>query len=163
MTLASSVTYFAKGELMQRETWIGVLGLGALALVACSSSTGGTTSGSGAGGSSGGCGAGMVQMTVLNQLAWCSVSIAGGTASTDATVTACVPDGTVTLTAQPENSTFELGDWYGVDGDTGSGSPGMVSGTTSTATITVSGTSQCVSVCCPFTSGMGCPGMNTCP
>lgn len=122
------------------------------------------SSGSGSGDSGAGCsGATPVALTVLNYDAWCSVKVAGGTGSVSATQTVCVADGAVTLEAVPASSSFQLGDWYGVTGDTGSGDPGTVSNGESTASVTVSGSTACVSVCCPFTGGSGCPGSNQCP
>ncbi len=107
-------------------------------------------------------------LTVLNFEGWCSITINGGAASTTASTTTCVADGSVTLTAKPNpTSVFQLGDWFGTTGDSGSGDPGTVSGGvegTSTASATISGsTTQCVSVCCPFIGGTGCPTTDTCP
>jgi hypothetical protein len=167
---------------MQRVTSILFFALASLALAACGSSSGGdgtegsgastgsgghTTAGTGATSSSSGSGTCSgdtpVELTVLNYLSWCDVTVAGGASSSAATIKTCVADGTVTLTQKAESSAFQLGDWYGVSGDTGKGTPGTVAGSTSTATISVSGSSACVSVCCPFTGGSGCPGKNECP
>jgi hypothetical protein len=128
--------------------------------------TGGATAAGGAtgtGGSVATCsGATPVALTVLNFDAWCTVSVAGGTGSALASQTVCVADGSVALEATA-NAGFQLGDWYGTTGDSGSGDPGTVTGTKSDTTVSVSGTSACVSVCCPFTGGTGCPGTDACP
>jgi hypothetical protein len=103
---------------------------------------------------------------VKNYLSWCSVSVAGHAASTDAAQTVCVAAGAVTLTATPASATFEIGTapWHGTAGDTGSGDPGTISGMMSTIMVTASGASKCVWACCPFTSGTGCSGLpNQCP
>ncbi len=129
------------------------------------SATGGSATG--AGGSSTGCsGSTPVTLTVLNFDAWCSVAVGTGTASPAASQTVCVADGSVTLTATP-NAGFILGDWYGIDGNTTTGQAGTVTGSGATAqttiTTTVSGSSACVSICCPFTNGTGCAAMDMCP
>lgn len=78
------------------------------------------------------------------------------------------PAGTVTLAATALTN-FELGPapWHDTAGDHGSGDPGTVTGTgqsaKSTTTVTASGASKCVWVCCPFTNGTGCPTTNQCP
>jgi len=109
-----------------------------------------------------------VALTVLNYLDWCSVSVNGGSGSTAASQTVCVADGTVDLTAKPASAAFQIpSDWYGTSGDTGSGDPGTDTGGaegTSAATVTATGTKMCVSVCCPFVGGTGCPATgNQCP
>jgi hypothetical protein len=174
---------------MQRVTWICAFTLGTLALTACGSSTGGGGGSGGTGGTSSattyssttsttsttgsttttGTGGGPacsgstpVALTVKNYLAWCSVTVDGGTASAAAEQTVCVADGSVTLDATALSG-FELGDWHGTAGDTGSGDPGTVSGGQSQAKVIVSGSSACVWVCCPFTDGTGCPTTNQCP
>jgi hypothetical protein len=38
-----------------------------------------------------------------------------------------------------------------------------VAGGHSTTTVNATGTSTCVWVCCPFTSGTGCPTADQCP
>jgi hypothetical protein len=49
-------------------------------------------------------------LTVKNFLNWCSVEINGGTASTDAAVTASVTAGSmVTIVATPASGSFEIG------------------------------------------------------
>jgi hypothetical protein len=128
---------------------------------ATTTGTGGSTT-SGTGGGATCSGSTPVALTVKNYLAWCSVSVDGGTASAAAEQTVCVADGSATLdaTALPG---FVLGDWHGTSGDTGSGDPGTVSGGQSTAMVTVSGSSACVWVCCPFTNGTGCTTTNQCP
>ena len=59
---------------------------------------------------------------------------------------------------------FQLGSWHHVNGDTGTGTPGVVSGGMSTAQLTTSGSgTACVWVCCPFVGGGGCPATDQCP
>jgi hypothetical protein len=120
-------------------------------------------------------GGGNVTLTVLNYLAWCSVTINGDTASTSATITDQVADNsTVTIVATPKNASFAVGTdpWFGVDQNDGGAAPGTDVGSgvteTTTATVTVTG-AHCVSVCCgdaPKTDGgavTGCPQSDPCP
>ena len=139
-----------------------------VAIAACGGgSSGGTSSSSG---SSGTCsGSTPVSLTLENFLTWCSVSVAGGAASSAATQTMCVAAGTVNLSATA-NPTFELGPapWRGTSGDHGSGDPGTVTGSGQSAqsatTVAVSGSSACVAVCCPGVNGTAlCPTTNQCP
>src|SRR5580704_2591954 len=126
-----------------------------------SASGGGSSSGSSEGG---GCsGATPIALTVNNYLSWCSVSVAGGAASSAASQTVCVASGSVDLTATALSG-FVLGPdpWHGTSGDTGSGDPGTLSGMMSTAKVNASGTAACAWVCCPFTNGTGCPTMDQC-
>jgi hypothetical protein len=106
-------------------------------------------------------------LTVKNYLSWCSVAIGTGTASTSASQSVPITsNGAIMLAGSPASSSFALGSdmWHHTDGDTGSGEAGTVSGTTSTARVTVSTTaSKCVWVCCPFTNGTGCPTADQCP
>ncbi len=107
-------------------------------------------------------------LTVKNYLSWCSVSVAGGTASTNAVQTVPITSaGMKNLVATAASATFEIGPnmWHHTDGDTGSGDSGTVSGAMSTATVTVQTTaSKCVWVCCPFSNGTGCSGLaDQCP
>ena len=106
---------------------------------------------------------GCVALTVLNFLSWCSVSVAGGAASSAAEQSVCVPAGAVSLSATPLTG-FRLGaePWHRTSGDQGSGEQGTVVGQTSTATVTV-GAATCVWVCCEFAAGGGCPATNQCP
>ena len=112
-------------------------------------------------------------LTVMNFLSWCPVAINGGVASTGATVTASVTPGSVaTIVAAPSSSSFQIGadPWFGVDQNDG----GVASGTnvgngtgeTSKATVTITGTgtTQCVAVCCqePGNSPVPCPPTNPC-
>ena len=112
-------------------------------------------------------------LTVKNFLNWCSVQINGGTASTDATVTASVTAGSmVTIVATPADGGFEIGPdpWFGVDQNNGAAGPGtdVGSGTseTSTAVVTTNqaGAPQCVSVCCqePGNGPIPCPATSLC-
>lgn len=148
----------------------------------CSNSDSGTAGGDGgaagsssgsssdSGGPDGGCsGATPVSLTVKNFLMWCSVSVAGGAASSAPVQTMCVAAGTVNLSASA-NASFELGaaPWHGTSGDHGSGDPGTVTGSGQSAqsatTVSVSGTSACVAVCCPGVNGTAaCPTANQCP
>jgi hypothetical protein len=97
---------------------------------------------------------------VKNVLDWCTVTIGQGAASSDEVVTACVAPGTIALSASPLDASFILGPapWHDTVGDTGSGDPGTrpVSGVSQTSVV-VGATPVCVWVCCPFTSGSGCP------
>jgi hypothetical protein len=133
--------------------------------------SGGSASGSVSASNSNGCGgATPVSLTVLNFEAWCSVAVAGGSASLAAEQTVCVAAGTVDLSASAASSAFELGaaPWRGTSGDNGSGDPGTVTGTGTSAenstTVVVTTGSVCVAVCCPFSSpaGTGCPTTNPC-
>lgn len=118
-----------------------------------------------------GSGSGSAALTVKNYLSWCSVTVAGGAASTAASQTSTISNsGPITLTATRANSSFEVSGnlWHHTDGDTGSGDPGTLSGTgsatVSTATVTVTaGTGKCVWVCCPFVGGTGCNVAEQCP
>jgi hypothetical protein len=114
-------------------------------------------------------GNGSALLTIKNFESWCSLTAAGNPASSNAVQLVMVNPGTITLdaTALPG---FELGPapWHQTDGDTGSGDPGMVSGTgqsaSSSTTVKVGDGGACVSVCCPFSpSGTGCPTTNQCP
>ncbi|MEZ4234256.1 MAG: hypothetical protein R3B89_34090 [Polyangiaceae bacterium] len=129
--------------------------------------TAGTGTG-GTGGSSTACsGSTPVALTVKNYLKWCSVSVAGESASTDAEQTVCVPEGAVNLSATALSG-FILGSapWHNTDGDSGSGEQGTLSGSganqSSAAVVTVSGSSDCVWICCPFANGSGCPTTDQC-
>jgi hypothetical protein len=115
-------------------------------------------------------GGGTATLTVLNYKSWCSVTINGGAASTDATVTASVVSGsTATMVATPASSKFVIGKdpWFGVTQNDGGAAPGTDhgSGTTETSTATVVATeNRCVSVCCgDAPNGTNCPTMNPCP
>ena len=122
--------------------------------------TGGATSSSASGmGGGGGC----VTLTVKNYLSWCSVSVDNNAASSEATQTECLVPGTkVNLVATPLTG-FELGPapWHDTDGDKGSGELGSPPGQTTETLGTT--TPDCVWVCCPFTTGMGCPTTDQCP
>lgn len=105
-------------------------------------------------------------LTVKNYLSWCSVSVAGGTASSLAVQTkAITAAGQISLVASPLTGfTLATDMWHHTDGDTGSGEAGMVSGNMSTATVTVQTTaSKCVWVCCPGGSIEPCPTADQCP
>jgi hypothetical protein len=117
---------------------------------------------------------GTATLTVENFLNWCSVEINGGSASTDATVTASVAAGTVaTIVATPASGSFQIGPdpWFGVDQNGGAAAAGTdvgggaVESSTATVTMTQTGASQCVSVCCqePGNAPVPCPTTNPCP
>ena len=106
-------------------------------------------------------------LTVKNYLAWCSVSVNGGATSPAAVQAVNVPPGTIPLT-HVALAGFKLGLWHHTSGDTdGGGDPGTVTGSgqsaSSATTVVVGGTPACVWVCCPFTSGLGCPATDQCP
>jgi len=112
-----------------------------------------------------------VTLTVLNYLAWCSVTINGGTASTLASIPASVaPGSTVTIVATPKSSSFIIGTdpWFGVTQNDGGAAAGTDNGSgsteTSTATVVVTA-NHCVSVCCGDAppSAPNCPTTNPCP
>ena len=116
-------------------------------------------------------GAGAATLTVMNFLSWCSVTVNGGAASTEANVTASVSTGsTATIVATPASASFQIGadPWFGVTENGGAAAAGTDMGSgateTSTATVVVTG-NQCVSVCCqlPNNSPMPCPTTNPCP
>jgi hypothetical protein len=103
-------------------------------------------------------GATPVELTVLNVASWCTISIAGRPASTDATIKMCVADGTVDLSAMPSGSAFVIGTapWMGTATDN-------IDGGTASATLMTKGPSTCVAVCCPIANGGGgCPATNPC-
>jgi hypothetical protein len=116
---------------------------------------------------------GVRTLTVMNFLNWCSVAINGGTASTDATVTASVISGSVAIiVVAPSSSSFQIGadPWFGVDQNDGGAASGSDVGegtsetSKATVTITGTGTAQCVAVCCqePGNSPLPCPTTNPC-
>jgi hypothetical protein len=157
---------------MNRQIVFGAIAVIAGLAVSCSGS-GSTGYGSptvGSSGGAGGCsGTTPVSLTVENFLSWCSVSVAGAAASSAATQTMCVAAGAVDLSATA-NATFVLGTtpWHDTAGDTGSGDPGTVTGSgqaaQSATTVSVSGASGCVWVCCPGANGTpACPTTNQCP
>lgn len=120
-------------------------------------------------GDSGCSGATPVALTVKNYRTWCSVSVAGMASSPAASQTVCVASGaTVSLSASALTG-FILGPapWHDTSGDHDAGDPGTFvdagAASTSSTTITVSGSSACVWVCCPFPSGTGCNAANQCP
>ncbi len=97
---------------------------------------------------------GTAPLTIKNVISWCNVTVNGGAGSTSSSISANLAPGAVTLTATPIPG-FELGPtpWHFVDGDpTGTGVQGTVSGTTSTAMVTMGTTAKCVWVCCRSTA-----------
>jgi hypothetical protein len=109
---------------------------------------------------------GTQQLTVMNTLDWCSVTIGSGSASTAAQQQVFVQPGQIALSAAPASSAFELDAhmWHHTDGDTaGTGEAGTLNGSASDAIVTVGSTAKCVWVCCPFTTGMGCNITDPCP
>jgi len=153
---------------MHRQITLAAIAVTAGLAVSCSSSKKSNES-SGTSSGTGGCaGTTPVSLTVKNFVSWCSVSVAGAPASSAATQTMCVAAGAVDLSATA-NATFVLGPtpWHDTSGDTGSGDPGMVTGSgqasKSATTVTVSGPSACVWVCCPGATGTpACPTTNQC-
>jgi hypothetical protein len=126
---------------------------------ATTTATTGTTTTTGTGGAGGvGCTGGDVPLTVLNYIAWCTVTVNGGAPFSNTSQVVCVPPGTVMLDATPNNG-FMFGDWYGVNGDMDAG----VATEMATVTVGVGSSGACVSVCCPNTGTMDCPGSNQCP
>ncbi len=105
---------------------------------------------------------------MLNYEGWCAVTVAGAGDSTATSITVCVGQGVTNVEATPANASHEIGaiPWYGTRGDTGSGDPGQDQGSGATestqADVELTGTAVCVSVCCPFTDGTGCPDSNQC-
>jgi len=106
-----------------------------------------------------------VLLTILDDSAWCDITVNGGTAFPGAAETVCVPANSNVTLVETAHSGFILGKWFGTTGDTGTGETGTVSGTMSTAHIMVgaAGTTSCVSTCCPFPAGTGCPTTDSCP
>ncbi|HUS29849.1 MAG TPA: hypothetical protein VMZ53_15195 [Kofleriaceae bacterium] len=120
--------------------------------------------------------AGTTALTIKNELAWCEISVMGGTASTASTITTNVTPGSITLVAKAAPgagsapSAFKIAPnmWHHTTNDTGTGETGTVAGTGDAATSTVmalvvSGTPKCVWVCCPFKNGTGCGTTDLCP
>ncbi len=145
----------------------GTLGIGALAILWACGGEGGTAPASGGAESTEAqqsadlseatCSG--TELTVLNFENWCKVSVSGGKASASASRKVCVTPGTVDLDAKPASKEFELGPdpWLSPVGTV------TVKGDSSKTSITVGKTATCVSVCCPFTDGSGCPTTNQCP
>jgi hypothetical protein len=108
-------------------------------------------------------GGGCVDLTVLNYLSWCSVSVEGLAPVSGPSQTVCVAPGAVSLSATALSG-FKLGatPWHRTDGDQGAGEQGTLAGDASAATVTVNGPA-CVWVCCEFANGGGCPSDNQCP
>jgi len=96
--------------------------------------------------------AGGVTLKLENYLSWCSVSVNGAAASTDATQTLNVPQGTVVpLSANPASNVFVWGYWVGTDGDTGASRD---TGQEAAATMDKD---KVVQACCPFASSPSTP------
>ena len=128
-------------------------------LLACGSSGGGKTPDAPAGSAT---------LTVKNYLSWCSISVDGMAASPAASITEPITTtrNDLPLVGTAASAAFKIDAmmWHHTNGDTGSGEAGTVSGTMSTATVTVTaGVDKCVWVCCPFTNGTGCPTTDQCP
>lgn len=103
-------------------------------------------------------------LTVKNFDSWCSVSVNAGSASATAQQQVFVQPGQIPLAATALSG-FKLDAhmWHHTDGDTGAGEAGSANGSASDATATVANTGpKCVWVCCPFTSGTGCPTTDQC-
>lgn len=87
-------------------------------------------------------------LTIDNFLAWCSVSVNGGAATTSPVPTPFTPGALVPLFGQPASAAFIWGYWRDTD----------VPGHDINQSITVTMTSdRTVFVCCPFANGTGCP------
>lgn len=148
----------------------------AVGISACSSDNGGTGYAAPSYGSampSSAPNSGGATLTVMNFFNWCSVEINGGTASTDATVTASVTSGsTATVVVTPASSSFQIGTdpWFGVDQNDGGAASGtdigsgMSESSKAIVTITETEAARCVSVCCqePGNSPTPCPTTNPC-
>jgi len=111
---------------------------------------------------------GTAPLTVKNYLAWCSVTVNNGTASSAASQVVNVAPGTIPLSAVALTG-FQLGatPWHDTAGDSGAGDAGTRTGTgqsQSAATTVVVGTSaKCVWVCCETVGTTDCPTTNQCP
>lgn len=122
------------------------------------------TGGEGTGGGPVVCGgATPVKYTVKNYLSWCSVSVEGAAASTDAEQVFCVAEMEkmdLTLTALPG---FQAGiaPFHGTDYDFGMGDTGGVGATRATTDLVI-GPEACAWVCCEFAGGGGCPATDQC-
>jgi uncharacterized protein YceK len=93
-----------------------------------------------------------VTLKLEDYLSWCSVSVNGAVASTNATQTLTVPQGTtVPLSATAASSVFVWGYWVGTDGDTSASHD-----TGQAATVTMD-KSKVVQACCPFASSPSTP------
>jgi hypothetical protein len=107
-------------------------------------------------------------LKVKNYFGWCSVVVNGGAASTVPEQDVPVTAGTLPVSAVALAG-FILGPtpWHDTTGDTGAGDPGTVTGTgqaaSSATTVVVGASGKCAWVCCPFTSGTGCPTVDQCP
>jgi hypothetical protein len=98
-----------------------------------------------------------VTLTVHNPRVWCNISVNGATASSALEQKVCLPPGTVQVVSTAINGTFQLGNWHGTQGDTGSGESGTLAGSNSTANVVLTSGTACVWMCCPFAgSGTGC-------
>lgn len=101
--------------------------------------------------------AGTTALTIMNTLAWCSVTVGNNAASAAATKVYNVQPGTISLSATAETG-FMLSTtmWHHTAGDSGGGEAGMVTGSGPTAssatTVVVGTTAKCVWVCCPSTT-----------
>jgi hypothetical protein len=96
--------------------------------------------------------AAVVTLKLEDYLSWCSVSVNGGVASTNATQTLTVPQGTVVpLSGDAASSVFVWGYWVGTDADTG---PSHDTGQSATVTMDKS---KVVQACCPFASSPSTP------
>jgi hypothetical protein len=100
--------------------------------------------------------AGTFPLQIHNIISWCDVSVNGGTPSPSSLITANVLPGEITVSAVAHMG-FELGPtpWHDVDGDTGTGVQGTLSGSgqtqASAAKVTITTAGKCVWVCCRST------------
>jgi hypothetical protein len=102
---------------------------------------------------------GTVPLVIKNYLSWCTVSVNGAAAVSDAVQMVDVPSAAVVNLSAIANEGFALGatPWHDTDGDTGGGDP---SGDT---TVTVAAGGDCAWVCCELAGGGGCPTTDQCP
>jgi hypothetical protein len=124
-------------------------------------SDGGTDAGGDADSGPVGCsGATPVSLTIVNVSGWCTVTVNGAPLVSDSV---CVAAGPVALAATA-NASFQLGatPWHDTVNDTGTGDPGMRTGTgqsmVATTTYNAQGTKGCAWVCCESApTGGDCP------
>ncbi len=140
-------------------TATGTTSTGTASTTATGSGTTSSATGTGSSTSSGGANT----LLVKNYLSWCSVSVNGAAANTNATQSVTVSPGMVVPLTATGAPGFMIAPnmWHGVDDDSGTGATGTVTGTTSAETVTVPAAGKCVFVCCPSTTEP-CPA-STCP
>jgi len=107
---------------------------------------------------------GTTPLEVKNYLAWCSVTVGTGSASSASEQLVNVQPGEISLSATPLAG-FELGarPWHDTDNDTGSGDPGTRVGSAANTTVNVGATAKCVWVCCETIGENDCSPTDICP